>query len=231
MRNRLKLGGKGVLKREMCHNEEDMVSCDEKTKVHPFDYFAVEQDGKVWWFDQRTMIEWSQKNLDVLNPFNRTPLTPHDMQRLRKLFMIRKRTGFPLYHTEQDVKPLIELCENRWLRVVQIMYECGLRDMSHPEHFMSLGYNSMVYFLNFLTEETRMWMYDGEGDPYTVHSKRAKIYTWLRSIRNNMHRYKSLMHLSKDVAGVLLASFNDIRDPSELAFFVAASLLKTELVV
>jgi hypothetical protein len=231
VRYRLKLAGKGVLKRELCHNDEDMVSCEEKQKVHPFDYYAVEQDGKVWWFDQKTMIEWSYNNLDILNPFNRTPLQPSDVRRLRLLANIRKRGRTQMIHTVDEELSLEDVRYRRWLRVVQVFYEHGFRDSVHPNNFISLGYQQLKDFLNALVFDTRMWIYErNDGvDPYMLHSKRAKLHTWVKSLRHMMGTYLDDVHLSRDVAGVLLGCINDIQNPSEFVFFILTALLKTEM--
>lgn len=236
VRYRLKLAGPGVLKRSLCHNEDEMVTAEGKTEVSPFDYFSIEQDGKIWWFDQRTMIEWSQKNLQIANPFNRVPLTTDDMRRLRTLYYLRRKYGLPVLHTTQNDEDILESRDLRWLRLVQIFNECGFVDILHPEHFIGLSYHSMRYILNGMVEQTRWWMYekvDGK-DPYALRAPRAKIHTWIRSIRNTMHTYTSLPMLSRDIAGACIACANEMKDPADFMFFllrctVAAEILESDI--
>ena len=230
MRYRLLLAGPGVLKRALCHNEEEMVTFEGKHEISPFDYISFEEGGKIWWFDQRTMIEWSRKNLDIQNPFTRTTLSPDDVGRIRKLFVIRKKRGQPVVHNE-EMHPLLYIRDERWLRVVQAMYECGFGGMIHPEYLISFGPYFLRMMMGLLVDDTRWWMYEiADGrDPYTLHSKRAKIHTWIKTMRCTMHTYTSPVHLSRDVAGVLLGCINELGDPTEFVFFILSAVLKLRL--
>jgi hypothetical protein len=230
-RRRLALAGPGVLKRSLCHNDDEMVTMDSKADVHPHDYFAVEQDGRVWWFDQRTMLEWSQKDLVVRNPYTRTPLSGEDMRRLRTLGMIRKKRGMPLIHTQTPpTLTRIEIRDHRWMRVVQILYECGFTDILHHENFIAMSWAMLRAFLESLVEDTRDWMQEGAGpkDPFALRAKRAKYYTWLRTIHGMMGSYNDVVQLSSDVAGILLAAANDIADPTPLMFFVLSAHMRAD---
>ena len=42
VRIRLRRAGPGVLKRSLCHNDEELVTMDSKDKYHPFDFFSFE---------------------------------------------------------------------------------------------------------------------------------------------------------------------------------------------
>jgi hypothetical protein len=223
IRNRLQLAGKGVLKRSLCHNDEEMVTMETKTEIHPFNYFSIEEDGNVWWFDQRSMIEWSQKALEIKNPFTRRTLKPEDATRLRLLYIIRKKKGIPFLHNEQTELPgVVAVRDLRWIRIVQILHEFGFAGTVHPNHFCSLTYTRLHLFLGSLIEDTRWWM--------SKNQKRLKYHTWLKSIRNTMGTYNDLAHLSRDVAGILISIINDLRRPEDFVFFILSAVVRTELV-
>lgn len=229
IRRRLKLAGPGVLKRSVCHNDDELVTSDEKKEVHPFNYFSIEQDGKIWWFDQRTMIEWSQKNLEIVNPYTRTPLSTADARRLRFLMLIRKRHGMELTHSEQPVLNLLEVRDLRWMRVVQIIMECGFSDVVHPEHFIGMDYQTIRYFLASMVETTRWWTYEkvGNRDPYTLTSRRLSCLRLLQSFRNAIHTYGTMIHLSRDLGGSLLACLNLLSEPVEFVHFILTALVNS----
>ncbi len=230
IRRLMRLAGKGVLSRKMCHNDDEMVTGTAKDKVHPFDYFSVEEDGKIWWFDQRSMIEWSEKNLHITNPFTRTRLSCQDYRRLRLLRLFRTRKSMPILHSEDDdILDDEEIRDNRWLRIVQIFTESGFGDLIHPNHFVALSYDHLKMFMNSLVEDTRGWMYerDGPEDPYVLKSKRWRYHTLLRANRNIMHTYAELEVLSRDIAGLLLSCLNNIGDPTEFVFFILTALIRT----
>ena len=226
VRRMLRLAGPGVLKRSLCHNDEEMVTMESKTKLHPFDYFSVEQDGKVWWFDQRSMIEWSEKNVEITNPFNRQTLGPGDMRRLRRLRMIRLRKGMPVLHSDPAERDTEEARDIRWLRVVQIINECGMDDTVHPNDFIAMSFFEMVDFMNKMTEQAYEWMHVNCPNPTVIRSRRWKYHALLKSLRNVMHTYRDDAALGYDVSGLILGCLNDISDPTEFVLFVLTALVQ-----
>lgn len=207
------LAGKGVLRRSLCHNETEIVTMDDKTEIHPYDYFSVEESGKVYWFDHRSMIQWSQKELEIKNPYTRSILSVHDVRRLRKIWRYRQKAGRPLYHEGQrGTMTIIERRDNRWLRVAQIVREFGYE--LHHEHFISMGVPQLAVFINALTEDTR-WLYFEHRDS-TLH----RYHMWLKNIRNVVYTYGSTTLLSTDIAILLLTIMYDIRDLEDFVFLV-----------
>lgn len=208
----MRLAGKGVLRRSLCHNDEELVTLEGRNEIDPYDYFSVEEDGKVWWFDQRTMMQWSQKDLDIQNPYTRTPLSRDDTRRLRRLLILRKKRNVPLYHAgqQEEMTPIMRR-DKRWLRIAQILRECGF-DIHH-ENFIGLSYVQLITFMHSLTESARWWAYEHNQKP-------IKYYIWLRNMRSVMHTYQTFVQLSTDVAGVILTTLYDIVEPDDFAFFV-----------
>lgn len=68
LRNQLKLAGPGVLQRKVIHNEDELVTCDSVSSIHPLDYFAFEEGGKIYAFDIRSLITWFHKGTQPINP-------------------------------------------------------------------------------------------------------------------------------------------------------------------
>jgi len=232
IRYRLKLAGPGVLKRSLCHNDEEMVTCESKNEVSPLDYFSVvESDGKIWWFDQRSMIEWSRSSPEIRNPFTRSELSNSDASRLRNLAYIRKKKGNAVTHSPSTLTSLEDVRDERWMRVVQIFKECGYGGLIHHENFVSMRYYDIKCLLDTLITDVSVWMYEtvGRKDPYILISKRAKYYTWIKAIRATMHSYSTIPHLSRDVATLLIACLNDIRDPEDLSFFILTAYTKASV--
>ena len=214
VRSYVNTAGPGCIDRRKCHNDTDLVTCEEKHEVHPHDYFSVEQDGKVWWFDQRSFFQWSQSDLAICNPYTRTPLKPEDTRRLRTLVRIRKIYRRQLYHDGQPpVMNTIDTRDNRWLRVCQILREFGHPE--HHEHFISLEYGRMCTLVNALVEDTRHW---------TVMPSQ-KYHTILKNLRNLMHTYYTERQLSLDIATVLLTILMDIPCAKTFADYVHGAFL------
>jgi hypothetical protein len=219
VRKRLKLAGKSVLNRNLCHNDDEVVTLESKEEVHPFDYFSIEEGGKIWWFDQRTMIQLSLNSVEVKNPFTRNNISHEDMRRLRLLTNIRKKYGMQTLHSPVELTEN-QLKDQRWLRVIHIIYECGLEGYARPDMFQNMTKYQLKLFLLSLIEDTYRW----------IPQKRIKYHIWLKMLRNNIGTYTNLVTLSKDVAGTLITILNDLRDPQEFVFFILTALLKVELV-
>lgn len=204
-----RLAGEGAIDRRVCHNDSDVVTCEGKKDVHPSDYFSVREDGKVWWFDQRTIFQWSQKDLSIQNPYTRTSLKPEDTCRLRRLVRYRKRLRKPLYHEGQPALTLTtEIRDNRWLRVCQILRE--FEYSLHHEHFISLSYPALVILVNSIIQDTRYW----------TDAPLQKYHTILRNLRNIMHTYNTEKHLSLDIATILLSVLVEMWDSYEFATYI-----------
>ena len=217
----IRLGGKGILRRSECHNEEEIITLEGKTEVHPHDYFSIEENGKVYWFDQRSMIQWSQKELDIRNPYTRTVLEPADVRRLRKVWNYRQRNGLQLYHGGQrSPMTILERRDNRWLRIAQIVREHGF-DIHH-ENFISMDIPQLAIFTNTMTEDTR-WSY------FETHDETLfKYHRWLKNIRNTVYTYGSTTLLSTDVATIVLTIMNDIRKLEDFVFLVYSAYYRTQ---
>ena len=85
LRRRLRLGGPGVLRRTGLSNDDDLVTCESSDRQYPLDYFAFEENGKVWWFDFGTLWKWAQRSTEPANPYTKVPLSVETRTRLRKV--------------------------------------------------------------------------------------------------------------------------------------------------
>ena len=67
-------------------------------KVHPFDYFAFEEDGKIFWFDIRSLFQMSIDKLQPENPYTRCKLTLETRKRLKEAIYYRECKRVSLFH-------------------------------------------------------------------------------------------------------------------------------------
>lgn len=202
IRNRLKLAGPGVLSRSKCHNDEELTTCVHKTKQHPFDYFAINEDGTIWWFDQRTMIQWAHKGQKVVNPYTRRELHKDDMRRLRELNYIRAKYDLGVYHNPSTAPmQTVDRRDLRWLRISQLLqeYDYDLRS----EHFCSMSIGQMIAFTNFMREDLCWWA------SQVASGRRKKYFFWITSIRQ--WSYTNEFQMSADLAGIILAILIDFK--------------------
>ena len=216
-----------MIKRSLCHNDDEMVTGEAKTDIHPFDYFSIEDDGKVWWFHQKSMIQWAQKSVVVTNPFTRNKLSRTDMNRLHELIFLRKKSNQPIVHSYEVEHPNIEyLCYQRWLRIVQKMREYDFAEDIHPNHFNSLDYDQCIIFVNSLIEYTRFWKNSDE-----IKSKQGMIFSALRRYRTVMTIHVNLTTISHDIAGLLILGLFEIKETLDFVVMILNAATKSGVLV
>ena len=149
IRRHLQLAGPGVLRRNDLGNDEDIVTCIEASKQHPLDYFAFEENGKVWWFDFGSIWVWSLKSLEPTNPYTRTPLTTEVRKRLREMWALRsnRKLVMPAEPVDPD-----ERMHRRWTVLYQIFADNGFTDVSFTQ-LSQLGKLSHIAMWRFLRED------------------------------------------------------------------------------
>jgi hypothetical protein len=91
VRRRLWYAGPGVIFRKDLANDEDIISCTEKEKVHPMDFFSFLENDKVWWFEFSSLWTWCVRNVQPLNPYTKVPLSTDTRQRLRTIWGYKRR--------------------------------------------------------------------------------------------------------------------------------------------
>jgi len=130
LRNRLNKLGKGVLKRSLCHNEDELITMDPVSKIHPFSFFSFEEDGKVWAFEFNALSRIFMSSLVPLNPYTRTPLTHSTRRRIRWYCRYITKNDKEIW-TFKDSKSEIE--HFGIIQVCQILEENGFDDF-RPEY-------------------------------------------------------------------------------------------------
>ena len=149
VRRVLMWAGPGVLRRGMCVNDEDLVTCEPKSRQHPMTYFGFEESGKVWWFDFSTAWEWSIRSVTPLNPYTNVPISHPDLARLRKLHLHRRRKRLSVPVPSRD---LLLNIHRRWTVLAQIFRGFGFEDI-HPEQFANLNHQNMTAMFRLLIDD------------------------------------------------------------------------------
>ena len=149
VRYRLALAGPGVLQRKRCVNDEDLVTMEEKKRQHPFDYFGIEEAGKVWWFDVGTVWEWSIRTVAPTNPYTKVPFEHSDLTRLRKIHLYRRRHRIPVPSPSKDLR---ENIVRRWTVLAHIFRSYGFDD-AHPEQFANITHTNLRKMFQLLIQD------------------------------------------------------------------------------
>ena len=147
VRQRLSLAGPGVLCRKNLANEEDLVTLD--SRVHPMEYFAFEQSGKIWWFSFDTLWKWSRRSHEPVNPYTKVPIPAEALTRLRTLWAYcrRHRWGLP-----EESMSYEERLEQRWNILSQTFQSHGFLDV-HPNAFLRLTKADYIAMYSLLSQD------------------------------------------------------------------------------
>jgi hypothetical protein len=169
IRDNLKLAGPGVLKKSIRHNEDDLVTGDQ---VIPTDYFGILENGKVFWFDIRTIYQWSFQNLEPTNPYTKQLLTIDDRKRLRRLVARREFFGQKLTHNP-DFFRTYDIPKFLVTQLAQVLNENLFADITET-YFFQLNEFQMIDFSRKITHASTEWK-------KSKHPLYYKYYTWLES--------------------------------------------------
>ena len=175
IRNMIKSGGPGVLKRSECHNEEDVVSYLEKDKVHPLDYFSFKEDGKVFWFEFKTIYQISLDKNQPENPYTRRQISLFDRNRLRDCIRYREYRKEPLFHDAGYLADPNRVLAMRWTLICQMLEESLFIDLN-PMIFLALNRTQLWEFTAILRDSIRLWALENK-----TNSKRAIYYYWMHT--------------------------------------------------
>ena len=147
--HRCALAGPGVLNRKNLANDEDLVTCVESNRQHPFEYFAFTENGKTWWFDFKTIWVWSMKSPEPSNPYTKVPLTTDTRKRLKELwaYQMRHLVGVPL-----DPDNVEEHIQVRLNFLCQSFVDHGFIDVT-PGQLTRLSKPSHVAMWRFIQED------------------------------------------------------------------------------
>lgn len=131
LRKRIRLAGPGVLHRENLANDEDLVTCTDKLRVSPLNYFAFEENGKIWWFEFLSLWNWAIRSYEPVNPYTKIRLTTDTRRRLRTMWTLRARNGVP---NGNESTNSIERTRHQWNVLCQHFADYGFSGV-HPALF------------------------------------------------------------------------------------------------
>ena len=222
VRRKLRLAGPGVLNRSRCHNTEELVTMDDKLKVHPLDYFAFMEADKLYWFDIRSLYQYVRNTPKPINPYTRQPLTLDDRKRLRTLCQLRKRQGIFNLYAEPVYSDFSDIVDKKWLDVCQIIEENGFEEVNHLL-FASLNKTQLYIFINLI--QLDLIAYASEQKPPNI--TRNKYVLWMKTLISKFVKYKyGSLQASYNVSRALLSILNDSTEPYTLCFIIISAVVR-----
>ena len=152
LRKRLALGGPGVLCRKNLANDEELVTCVEKNRQDPFEYFGFEENGKVWWFDFSSLWRWGVQTHEPVNPYTKVALSNETRRRLRALWAYNQRHKLP---TPPESPIFSQRLQQRWNVLCQLFIDNGFVDV-HPNNFLNLHKHELRSMLVLLQRDVQV---------------------------------------------------------------------------
>jgi hypothetical protein len=222
IRTKMKLAGPGVLNRKECHNSEELVTMDDKMKVHPLNYFAFMEADKLYWFDIRSLYQYIRNTSTPTNPYTRQPIPLDIRKNLRKLCQIRKRQGVFNLHSQPNYANYSEVVEKKWLDLSQIIEENGFESVNHLL-FVSLNKTQLYVLLNFIYID----LIEYASEHKNPNSTRKKYSFWMKSLISKFSKFKyGSLQSSFNVVRVLLSILNDSYEPYTICFIIISALVR-----
>lgn len=212
VRHYLRLCGPGVLQRKNLVNDEDLATFEDKDKQYPMDYFSIEENGKVWWFDFDTICKWTMQNLHPTNPYSKTELSMNDRRRLREVWGYRQRHQMVL---PKDSSIHEERIRCRWNLLCQTFEEFGFSDI-HPRMFDNMAKINYYTMFQFINDDVRVSVSD------KAHYKERIVRLCSNAIRSvrelDSRRYMGYSLLT------LMLMISKPKDPYILVFTILSAL-------
>lgn len=206
------LSGPGVLKRSLCHNEDDVITAEDK--VHPSDYFAFHEDGKVFWFDIKSIFQLSINELKPTNPYTRQELSLDTRKRLKECIYYRELRRLPLFHDPLYLTDRDKLFTMHWMMISQMLEENLFIDIN-PLFFTALNRTQLWEFTALLRDLILVWAKEHNG----IHSRRNIYYIWIQACwRRQTMEIADTMQVCRYLGACLLKILKDCKRPYDICF-------------
>lgn len=219
VRYKIRLAGPGALNRSKCHNDEELITMDDKRSVSPLDYFAFEEADKLYWFHICSILENSRINKIPTNPYTRQPLKIEDRRRLRELYVLRLLRKLPLTHDVKQRTLEDDLLTN-WTSVCQIIEENGFFDLN-PMVFMSMSVTQLYVFLTMIHSDLKAY-----ASEHTSKSRRYTYIHWISKVLANYGPNAQQPFYSYQVGATLSFILHNCYDNYAICFIVMSSLYR-----
>lgn len=225
LRKRIKLAGPGAVHRSKCINEEDIGSFDSLKQIDVFDYFGFEEDGKIYGFDVRTILDILTKNIKPTNPYTRNPIQIDDRKRLRDVYMYRLRNKLQITHNN-DIRNKIPstILNEKWIEVTQIIEENGFFNIE-PNVFLSLNKTQLYVLLSFIHNDLKTWAAE-HSNKRNTRSRRVLYVFWTHNVLKKFLQLYQIHEYSFFVSSILLSILRDCSEPYTVCFIIMSALYR-----
>jgi hypothetical protein len=215
VRRRLHYSGPGVLCRKNLANDEDLETCEEFSKEHPLDYFAFEENGKIWWFHFPTLWKWCLRSYEPTNPYTKVPLSQDTRKRIRSVWSYRFRNKIQL---PEEPATLLDRIHGRWNIICQLFSDYGFGNID-PRMFIQMGKQQYTIVFQFLRDDMQIVFPETSKTRKFVVTQCNRILYSTNLVQTNVYILNSTYLLM----GILLYP----KDPYILAFTILSALYRS----
>lgn len=161
IRRILKLGGKGCLNRKDSNDYDEIVTFASRTNQNPLEYFEFYENGVNFWFDIKSIYQWSCNDSIPRNPYTKNELSIDTRRRMRELINIRKLKKLPIMVTIQFKDQTVESRANQLSQILEETLHGS--DFWYgsvaPEEFLRMSIFEIDIFLHMIFQDLAKWAY------------------------------------------------------------------------
>jgi len=219
IRRLLRLAGPGALDRRKCSNKEELFTFDEPNTVSPFDYFGFEENGQLYWFDIRSIIQSLDSTDELTNPYTRQQIPSDVKKRLHQIHALRLRRRLQTLHTAEPIRSMDEILLNRFRHVSHILQANDFFGIN-PESFISIGAINIGFYVISLFEGFNDWANEHANKP---DSRRHKYLLYIHDLPIKFQHctYRQYLYV---MSSILLFILNDSPDTFQPCFIIMSGL-------
>jgi len=219
IRRLISLAGKYTISARKCHNEEDVVTMDLISKIHPFNYFDFEENGLIYGFDVRSLYQMTLSNLKPSNPYTRQEITIDTRKRLKEYINKRERKRLCSFHDPNYLFDPVKAFDTCWMMISQMLEESLFLDFN-PLFFTALNRLQLYNFTFDLQNEIKNWAFECN----IRHSTRFLFYVKIRAcLRRQTFEEASSHTVVSYLGGTLLRMLKNLKEPHDLCFKILSA--------
>jgi len=194
------------LKQKEYSNDEDLFTFD---AVDILDRFEFCENNKYWWFDIRTIHEWSVRNVEPVNPYTKEKLSIDVRKRLHEVVSLRRLRNLKTFHAESIST------EYKFNTVSQLLKENNI-DV-HPNRFLNLTMFQISSFLYLVDEKLFRWSIKKHSE-----IRRGFYIVWRQLL---IHQFSLPFDVHRKImANCILFMLLHIKNSSTICSMVASSI-------
>ena len=163
-----KLKGVALFQRSLCNNNEDFLSFESISTIHPNQFFSFKDGDFIYGFDIISLNNLILKNKNnIFNPYNRNEIPKNIISDFQKLLKLNKKFKLNI-NVEIEKQELLSLDKQNEFKIIDFFHKIdNLGHCTNPKWLMDLNNIKLNSFIQNLND---IWFYRSEIN-YETKSK------------------------------------------------------------